>query len=166
MRINNDFWKDKKVFITGHTGFKGSWLCLLLHRLGADIYGYALEPPTTPSLYQEANIDELVDSTIGDIRDYTKLLETLQRVRPDIVIHLAAQPLVRESYKNPVATYQINVMGTVHLLEVIRQTPGIKAVVNVTTDKCYENRDGIGVIERTSQWVGMIPILIARDVRN
>ena len=141
MRINNDFWKDKKVFITGHTGFKGSWLCLLLHRLGADIYGYALEPPTTPSLYQEANIDELVDSTIGDIRDYTKLLETLQRVRPDIVIHLAAQPLVRESYKNPVATYQINVMGTVHLLEVIRQTPGIKAVVNVTTDKCYENRE-------------------------
>jgi len=136
-----DFYKGKRVLITGHTGFKGSWLSLLLHRLGADVYGYALEPPTTPSLYEEANIDELVDSTIGDIRDYPTLLETLQRVKPDIVIHMAAQPLVRTSYKNPVATYEINVMGTVHLFEAVRQTSGIKAVVNVTTDKCYENHE-------------------------
>lgn len=136
-----DFYSGKKVFVTGHTGFKGSWLCLLLHKLGAQVYGYALNPPTQPSLYNEARIDELVDSTIGDIRNYDLLLETLLRVQPEIVIHMAAQPLVRESYKNPRETYEVNVMGTVNLLVAIRQVPGVKAVVNVTTDKCYENRE-------------------------
>lgn len=137
----NSIFRDRKVLVTGHTGFKGSWLCLILNKLGADIYGYALEPPTNPSLYEVAKIDELVKSYIGDIRDYENLLKVIQEVRPEIVIHMAAQPLVRESYRFPVETYSINVMGTVHLLEAIRHTPGVKAVVNVTTDKCYENRE-------------------------
>ena len=135
------FYFGKKVFVTGHTGFKGSWLCLLLHKLGAEVYGYALNPPTNPSLYEAANIDALVDSTIGDIRNYDLLLATLQRTQPEIVIHMAAQPLVRESYKNPRETYEVNVMGTVNLLDAIRQVSSVKAVVNVTTDKCYENRE-------------------------
>ena len=134
-------YKGKKVFLTGHTGFKGSWLCLLLNHLGAKVYGYALQPPTHPSLYEVAKIDESVTSTIADVRDYQTLLKTLQEVQPDIVFHLAAQPLVRDSYKNPVETYSINVMGTVHLLEAIRHTPSVRAVVNVTTDKCYENKE-------------------------
>jgi len=141
MTLDLVFWSNRKVLITGHTGFKGSWLCLVLSNMGADVYGYALEPPTTPSLFNEAKIDDLITSFIGDIRDYEKLLGIVQKVKPEIVIHMAAQPLVRESYKNPVETYAINVMGTVNLLEAIRHTPGIKAVVNVTTDKCYENRE-------------------------
>src|ERR1035437_7859287 len=101
MELFNNIYYKRKVLITGHTGFKGSWLCLLLHRLGAEVYGYALEPPTQPSLFKEARIDELTNSTIGDIRDYNNLLSTLQNVNPEIVIHMAAQPLVRESYNNP-----------------------------------------------------------------
>lgn len=141
LELFNKIYQGRKVLITGHTGFKGSWLCLLLHRLGAEVYGYALEPPTEPSLFKEAHIDALIHSTIGDIRDYNLLLATLQKVKPEIVIHMAAQPLVRESYKNPRETYEINVMGTVNLLDAIRHTPGVKAVVNVTTDKCYENKE-------------------------
>lgn len=141
MAINKQFWNKKRVLITGHTGFKGSWLCLLLHRLGSDIYGYALEQPTHPGMFEEAGIAELINSNIGDIRNYDKLLSVIQKIKPEIVIHMAAQPLVRESYKTPVDTYSTNVMGTVNLLEAIRKTPGIKAVVNVTTDKCYENRE-------------------------
>jgi CDP-glucose 4,6-dehydratase len=137
----NSIYKNRKVLITGHTGFKGSWLCLLLHKLGADVYGYALEPPTQPSLFQEAKIEQLITSEIGDIRDLDHLSRFIHQVRPEIVIHMAAQPLVRESYKIPVDTYAINVMGTVNLLEACRLTPGIKAIVNVTTDKCYENRE-------------------------
>ncbi|MBP1641191.1 MAG: CDP-glucose 4,6-dehydratase [Bacteroidetes bacterium] len=137
----NSIYKNRKVLITGHTGFKGSWLCLLLHKLGADLYGYALEPPTTPSLFEKAGITELITSEIGDIRDLEHLSRFMQQVQPEIVIHMAAQPLVRESYKIPVDTYAINVMGTVNLLEACRLTPGIKAIVNVTTDKCYENRE-------------------------
>lgn len=134
-------YKGRKVLITGHTGFKGSWLCILLHKLGADIHGYALEPPTNPSLYVEAKVDEIVSSNIGDIRDLDHLQKVMQQVQPEIVIHMAAQPLVRESYKNPVETYAINVMGTVNILEACRNTPSVKAIVNVTTDKCYENRE-------------------------
>lgn len=137
----NGIYKKRKVLITGHTGFKGSWLCLLLNKLGADVYGYALEPPTNPSLFNEARIGELMTSFIEDIRDYDKLCKVMQQVQPEIVIHMAAQPLVRESYKNPVETYSTNVMGTVHVLEACRHTSSVKAIVNVTTDKCYENRE-------------------------
>jgi CDP-glucose 4,6-dehydratase len=139
--LNIDFWKGKRILITGHTGFKGSWLSLLLNKLGSDVYGFALEPPTDPNLFDAVGINELVNSSISDIRDYDKLLRIIKPMKPEIIIHMAAQPLVRESYKNPVDTYAINVMGTVNLLEAVRHTPGIKAVVNVTTDKCYENRE-------------------------
>ena len=139
--LYSDIYKGRKVLVTGHTGFKGSWLCLLLSNLGAEVYGYALEPPTEPSLFKEANIAEFVNSEIGDIRDLNHLQSFLQKVEPEIVIHMAAQPLVRDSYNIPVETYMINVMGTVHLLEACRNTPSVRVIVNVTTDKCYENRE-------------------------
>lgn len=137
----NTFFHGKKVFLTGHTGFKGSWLTLWLRQLGAEVTGYALAPNTRPSLFELARVGEGITSHIADIRDLPTLQTALQQARPDIVIHMAAQPLVRESYRNPVDTYATNVMGTVHLLEAVRHTPGIRAVVNVTTDKCYENRE-------------------------
>ncbi len=139
--IDSAFWKGKKVFITGHTGFKGAWLCLWLHALGAEVTGYALGPPTEPSLFRLAAIDGLVTSLTEDVRNAMKLTHTLRDVRPDIVIHMAAQPLVRDSYNLPVETYHVNVMGTVHLFEAIRSCSTVRAVVNVTTDKCYENRE-------------------------
>jgi CDP-glucose 4,6-dehydratase len=137
------FYKGKRVLVTGHTGFKGSWLCLILNRLGSDIHGYALTPPSDPSLYKVAEIDKIVSSRISDIRDYQSLSKTLAEVEPEIIFHLAAQPLVRDSYKNPIETYATNVMGTVNLLEAVRHTTSVKAVVNVTTDKCYENKEWI-----------------------
>jgi len=136
-----EFWRGKKVFLTGHTGFKGSWLCLWLSSLGAEITGYALEPPTTPSLFEQASVDELITSIIADVRDLDRLGAEMAKAAPEIVIHLAAQPLVRGSYKIPVETYAVNVMGTVHLLEAVRACPSVRAVVNVTTDKVYENRE-------------------------
>jgi len=138
---NADFWQGKKIFLTGQTGFKGSWLCLWLNSLGAQVTGYALEPPTDPSLFKLARIDELVTSVIADVRDGERLASEMAKAAPDIVIHMAAQPLVRDSYKIPVETYSTNVMGTVNLLEAVRRTPGIQAVLNVTTDKVYENRE-------------------------
>ncbi len=140
-KLFNGIYNNKKVLVTGHTGFKGSWLCLLLHKLGADIYGYAMEPPTTPSLFKVANIDEIITSYIGDIRDYDYLSKVIKNVKPDVIIHMAAQPLVRESYKHPVETYATNVMGTVNLLDIVKNINSVKAIVNVTTDKCYENRE-------------------------
>jgi CDP-glucose 4,6-dehydratase len=134
-------YKKRKVLITGHTGFKGSWLCLILNKLEADIYGYALEPPTNPSLFKEAKIDELINSYIGDVRDYNNLLKVIKEVQPEIIIHMAAQALVMESYKNPRETYEINVMGAVNLLDAAMQVKSVQAIVNVTTDKCYENRE-------------------------
>lgn len=137
----NSIYKGKKVFITGHTGFKGSWLCLWLYSLGAKVTGYALNPPTNPSLYELCKIDRLVISIIADVRDSQALTQAMVAANPEIVIHMAAQPLVRESYKNPVETYSINVMGTVNLFEAVRNCKNVRAVINVTTDKCYENKE-------------------------
>ncbi len=139
--IDKRFWKGRKVFITGHTGFKGSWLCLWLHALGSNVSGYALKPPTNPSLFELCKIEELVQSTIADIRDGASLAKTMFAAQPEVVIHMAAQPLVLDSYKIPVETYTINVMGTVNLFEAVRKCKNVKAVINVTTDKCYENKE-------------------------
>ena len=139
--LNKKFWKNRRVFITGHTGFKGSWLCLCLNVLGAKVTGYALDPPTKPSLYKLCRINKLVQSIIADIRNGDKLNKAIADAKPEIVIHMAAQPLVRESYKSPVETYAINIMGTVNLFEAVRKTSTVKAVINVTTDKCYENKE-------------------------
>src|SRR3990172_9055802 len=135
------FWQGKKVFITGHTGFKGAWLSLWLYSLGARVMGYALTPPTKPSLFDLCKMDGFIDSQIADVRDGELLRKTMLDVSPDIVIHMAAQPIVRESYNNPAETYEINVMGTVNVLEAVRHCNNVKVVVNVTTDKCYENRE-------------------------
>ncbi len=141
--INKKFWKNKKVFVTGHTGFKGSWLCLLLQFLEAKVVGYALDPPTDPNLYNLCKIDDFVVSNISDIRDKESFGKCLNNAAPDIVIHMAAQPLVRESYLKPVETYATNVMGTAHLLEAVRQSSTVGAVVVVTTDKCYDNKEWV-----------------------
>lgn len=141
--VDPQFWQGKRVFLTGHTGFKGSWLSLWLQSMGAVLHGYALTPPTTPSLFEEAAVAEGMASTIGDVRDYGSLFDALKQSQAEIVIHMAAQPLVRLSYDQPVETYATNVMGTVHLLEAVRQVGGVKAVVNVTTDKCYENKEWV-----------------------
>ncbi|MDQ8021349.1 MAG: CDP-glucose 4,6-dehydratase [Moraxellaceae bacterium] len=140
--MNAAFWSGKRVFLTGHTGFKGSWLALWLTQMGARVHGYALAPNTAPSLYDVAGVaSHMSASTLADIRDGEALRAAMQGAAPDVVFHLAAQPLVRYSYQAPAETYAVNVMGTVNLLEAVRATPGIRAVVNVTTDKCYENRE-------------------------
>lgn len=139
--MNTDFWHGKRVFLTGHTGFKGSWLSLWLKNLGSEVTGYALLPPTTPNLYQVAEVAQGMTSIIADIRDLTALQKAMQTARPDIVIHMAAQPLVRQSYVKPIETYTTNVLGTVHVLESVRNTPSVKAVLVVTTDKCYDNKE-------------------------
>ncbi len=139
--MNLEFWRGKRVFLTGHTGFKGSWLSLWLQQLGAEMCGFALEPPTTPSLFDVGQVAEGMTSIIGDINDAQHFAAVIKQQQPDIVIHMAAQPLVRYSYDHPIETYATNVMGTVHLLEAVRKCPGIKAVLCITTDKCYENRE-------------------------
>lgn len=139
--IDRDFWKGKRVFITGHTGFKGAWLCLWLNLMGANVTGYALSPPTNPSLFELSGVDKLVNSIIGDVRHESKLSKAMLATNPEIVIHMAAQALVRKSYSDPVETYSTNVMGTVNLFEAVRKCGSVKAIVNVTTDKCYENKE-------------------------
>jgi CDP-glucose 4,6-dehydratase len=136
-----DFYKGRRVFVTGHTGFKGSWLCKILSLAGAEVIGYSLEPSTNPSLYQIADIQRDITSIIGDIRDLSSLKKAIDDTKPEIVFHLAAQPIVRDSYKNPVYTYETNVMGTVNLLECIRLNNYVKSVLNVTTDKVYKNNE-------------------------
>ena len=135
------FWKGKRVLLTGHTGSKGSWWSLWLQSMGAQVVGYALAPPTNPSLFEVAEVGKGMTSVIGDIRDLAQMKKVFAEHQPEVVIHMAAQPLVRYSYIDPVETYSTNVMGTVNLLEAVRNTASVKAVVNVTTDKCYENRE-------------------------
>lgn len=135
------FYEKKRVFVTGHTGFKGTWLCDMLVQAGAEVTGYALEPPTAPSLFEISGIQDKITSIIGDIRDFDSLKKAFDMAQPEIVIHLAAQPLVRESYQNPRYTYETNVMGTVNILECVRQSDCVKSFLNVTTDKVYRNKE-------------------------
>jgi len=141
MKIDLDFYKGKTVLVTGHTGFKGTWMCKVLLMLGAKVVGYALEAPTRPSIFEIAGVDKEMISIIGDIRDAEKVLDVVKTYQPEIVIHMAAQPIVLESYKNPVYTYETNVMGTVNICEAIRLTDCVKSFVNVTTDKVYRNNE-------------------------
>ncbi|MCG2586637.1 CDP-glucose 4,6-dehydratase [Massilia sp. TS11] len=151
------FWRGKRVFVTGHTGFKGSWLCLWLQQLGAEITGFALPPATTPSLFEVARVGEGMHSVIGDVRDAAALGAALRAAQPEIVLHLAAQALVRPSYADPAGTFSTNVMGLVNLLDAVRQTPGIRAVVNVTSDKCYENKEWVWGYRETEAMGGYDP---------
>ncbi len=136
-----DFYCGKKVFVTGHTGFKGTWLCKILLDFGAEVYGYAMEPPTNPSLFEITKMADHMQSVIGDIRDLEHLTKTVQEIKPDVILHLAAQPIVRTSYQDPVGTYASNVMGTVNILEQVRNCDSIRSFLNVTTDKVYENKE-------------------------
>jgi CDP-glucose 4,6-dehydratase len=141
--VNEFFWQDKKVYLTGHTGFKGSWLSLWLANMGATVKGYALTPPTQPCLFEVANVADKIESEIGDIRNFDQLSVSMADFDPDIVIHMAAQPLVRLSYSEPLETYETNVMGTAKVLEAARACSRLKAIVSVTTDKCYENKEWV-----------------------
>jgi CDP-glucose 4,6-dehydratase len=140
-KVNSSFWNNKKVFLTGHTGFKGSWLSLWLQSMNAVVKGYSLNVNTKPSLFKEAKVASGMESEIGDIRDLDKLTTSMSKFNPDILIHMAAQPLVRLSYLNPLETYSTNVMGTVNVLEAARSCDNLKSIVSVTTDKCYENKE-------------------------
>jgi CDP-glucose 4,6-dehydratase len=139
--LNRDFWKGRKVFLTGHTGFKGSWLALWLNSLGAEVTGYSLDPPTQPNLFEQAHVADCLRGITGDIRDYAKLKNALAEARPEVVLHLAAQSVVRQGYEDPIDTYSSNVMGTVHVFEAVRQLKAPCVIVNVTSDKCYHNRE-------------------------
>ena len=143
MVVDKAFWDGKKVFLTGHTGFKGGWLSLWLRSLGANVTGFALEPSAEPNLFNVANVSQDITSIIGDIRNLSSVESAVREHSPDIIIHMAAQPLVRYSYTNPVETYETNVIGTVNMLEAARKTRGVRAFINVTSDKCYENREWI-----------------------
>ncbi len=155
--IDQAFWQGKRVFLTGHTGFKGSWLSLWLVSLGAEVKGYALNPPTSPSLFYEAEVGMVINSQIGDIRDQDTLQESMVEYSPDILIHMAAQPLVRYSYDEPIETYEVNVIGTAKVLEVARSCPNLKAIVNITTDKCYENDERIQGYKESDSMGGYDP---------
>lgn len=157
MDFDLSFYKNKKVFITGHTGFKGSWLCRILINAGAEITGFSLEPPTKPSLFEIAEISGKINSVIGDIRDFSKLKSVFDSAQPEIVFHLAAQPLVRESYKNPRYTYETNVMGTVNILECVRKNQCVKSLLNVTTDKVYRNKEWVWGYRENEELNGFDP---------
>ncbi len=143
MEVTTEFWQDKRVLLTGHTGFKGAWMSLWLHSMGAKVQGFALAPPTSPSLFEEAKVGDLIQSNHGDIRDFGVVAKVVNQFKPEIIFHMAAQPLVRYSYDAPLETYTTNVMGTAHVLESIRSIDSVRAVVNITTDKCYENREWV-----------------------
>lgn len=155
--MNAQFWSGKRVFLTGHTGFKGSWMTLWLRKLGAEVCGYALPPPTSPDMFTIASVGSRIAHTIGDVRDLSALSACMRDYAPDIVFHMAAQPIVRDSYRIPVETYDVNVMGTVNLLEAVRNTPSVKAAVVITSDKCYENREIIWPYRETDAMGGHDP---------
>jgi CDP-glucose 4,6-dehydratase len=157
VEMNRAFWKGRRVLVTGHTGFKGSWLCLYLARLGAEISGYALDAPTQPSLFETAGVAAVMNAVRGDVLDLDALCRAVAQARPEVVIHMAAQALVRRSYEDPVGTYAVNLLGTVHLLEAVRRTPGIRVVINVTTDKCYENREQVWGYRESDRMGGRDP---------
>jgi CDP-glucose 4,6-dehydratase len=165
--VDNDFWSGKRVFLTGHTGFKGGWLSVWLSMMGAKVVGYALAPSTTPSLFQTAKISsQLEDSYIENICDLNRLQTAMADSKPDIVIHMAAQPLVRQSYSNPVETFATNVMGTAHLLEAMRQCSTVKAAIVVTTDKCYDNKEWLWGYRENEPMGVMTHTVAARGVLN
>lgn len=156
--MSPEFWSQRRVFITGHTGFKGGWLALWLAEWGAELFGFALEPPTTPNLFTVAHLRACFARDVrGDVRDQAAVTAALQAAQPEIVLHLAAQPLVRAGYADPVGTYAANVMGTVHLLDAVRQCPSVRAVVIVTTDKCYDNREWVWPYRETDPLGGHDP---------
>ncbi len=153
----NDIYQGKRVLITGHTGFKGAWLTLWLKELGAKVMGYALTPPTNPNLFESVGLEDKIIHVIGDIRDEAKLLSVFQDFQPEFVFHLAAQPLVKLSYKEPRLTYETNVMGTINLYEAIRKTDSVRVVINITSDKCYENREWVYGYRETDPMGGYDP---------
>jgi CDP-glucose 4,6-dehydratase len=155
--VKNGFWKGRRVFLTGHTGFKGGWLALWLAHLGAEVRGYSLDPSTHPNLFTAARVGEAVDDVRGDIRDAVHLDSSMREFAPEVVFHLAAQPLVRYSYEDPIGTYETNVIGTARVLDAVRRTPSVRAVVSVTTDKCYENREWIWPYRETDPLGGYDP---------
>ena len=160
------FYQGKKVFVTGHTGFKGAWLCKILTNLGAKVTGYALQPPTDPNLFTIAGIENDVDSVIGDIRDIKSLKNVFDAAQPEIVFHLAAQPIVRDSYKEPAYTYETNVMGTVNILECVRHNSCVKSFLNVTTDKVYKNREWVWGYRENEELDGFDPYSNSTAVYN
>jgi CDP-glucose 4,6-dehydratase len=152
-----NFWSGRRVFLTGHTGFKGGWLALWLAQLGADVRGYALDPWTDPNLFTVARVGGVIEDIRGDIRDAVRLDSSMREFRPEVVFHLAAQPLVRRSYEDPIGTYETNVIGTARVLDAVRRTPSVHAVVSVTTDKCYENREWVWPYRETDPLGGYDP---------
>lgn len=157
-----EFWRGRRVFVTGHTGFKGSWLALWLQAMGARVTGYALAPATNPSLFSLARVADGVEHIVGDIRDGASLSRALSAAQPEVVIHMAAQALVRFGYGHPVETFSTNVMGTVNLLEAVRACSAVRSVVSVTTDKCYDNKEWPWGTGRTRPWAAMTPTAAAR----
>ncbi|MDY6876454.1 MAG: CDP-glucose 4,6-dehydratase [Chloroflexota bacterium] len=155
--MNRTFWEGKKVLITGHTGFKGSWLSLWLQSMGANITGYALQPPTQPSMFERANVAAGMTSNVGDVRDLEHLKSVVAECTPEIIFHLAAQPLVRYSYENPVETYTTNIIGTVNMLETVRHSESVRVVVSITSDKCYENKEWLWGYRENEQLGGHDP---------
>jgi CDP-glucose 4,6-dehydratase len=155
--MNPEFWAKRKVLLTGHTGFKGSWLSLWLQSLGAQVIGYSLPPPTQPSLFAVAGVEKRMESICGDVLDLEHLGRVVREHRPDIVFHMAAQSLVRRSYFDPVGTYATNILGTVHVLQAVREAPSVQAVIVVTSDKCYENREDHRAYRETDRLGGLDP---------
>ena len=167
MGVTAGFWAGKTVLVTGHTGFKGSWLSLWLTTLGAKPSGLSLGKPSVPCCFDACRVDTLVESLDVDIRSLDQVERALRQHKPDVVLHLAAQALVRPSYVDPVGTYATNVMGTVHVMEAVRKTESVQVVLSVTSDKCYENQEWVdGPTARTIRWAAMTPIAVVRAARN